>query len=163
MNRSMNILSSAVIAAVLTLAAVPVRAKAGPATAQREVMGVVDALFVAMTKHDVEASRKLILPGAGFVVIGSDGKVKMEHDSDYLDSLAKHKEAVLERIWHPQVAVHDNIAHVWAPYDFHFDGKLSHCGIDSFSLVRTGDGWRIAGISYSVQKEGCTSPLDAKK
>jgi hypothetical protein len=43
----------------------------------------------------------------------------------------------------------------WAPYDFHLDGKLSHCGIDSFGLVRGADGWRIAGISYTVQKTGC--------
>lgn len=131
--------------------------------AQRQVLAPVHALFEAMTKHDVEASRKVILPGAGFVVIKADGSVLMEHDADYLDSLAKHKEGLLERIWDAQVTVDDNIAQVWAPYDFHFDGKLSHCGIDVFSMVRTAEGWRIAGITYSTRKTGCTpSPLDRK-
>jgi hypothetical protein len=38
---------------------------------------------------------------------------------------------------------------------------MSHCGIYSFSLVRNADGWRIAGVSYTVQKTGCApSPLD---
>ena len=56
--------------------------------------------------------------------------------------------------------VQGNLAQVWAPYDFHLDGKLSHCGIDSFSLVRNADGWRVVGVSYTVQKVGCApSPL----
>lgn len=121
-------------------------------------------LFDAMAKHDVDASRKLILPGASFVVVKPDGAVAMEHDTDYLDSLAKHKEAFRERIWNAQVMVQGDIALVWAPYDFHLDGKLSHCGIDSFSMVRTANGWRVAGVSYIVQKVGCApSPLDTKK
>jgi hypothetical protein len=128
---------------------------------QRAALGAVDALFAAMAKHDVAASRKLLLPGASFVVVLPDGRVKIEPDSGYLETLGKHKEAFRERIWDAQVIVHGNLAQVWAPYDFHLDGKLSHCGIDSFSLVRNADGWRIAGVSYTVQKTGCApSPLD---
>ncbi|WP_189439812.1 nuclear transport factor 2 family protein [Rhodanobacter panaciterrae] len=151
-------------AAIFVFAGINVRAKDAHAPAQREVLGAVDALFDAMAKHDVDASRKLIVPGASFVVLKPDGTVAMEHDSDYLDSLAKHKEAFRERIWSAQVTVQGDIAQVWAPYDFHLDGKLSHCGIDSFSMVRTVEGWRVAGVSYTVQKVGCTpSPLDTRK
>jgi len=131
---------------------------------QREALGAVDALFAAMAKHDVDASRQLILPGASFVVVLPDGTVKIEPDTGYLETLGKHKEAFRERIWDAQVTVQGNLAQVWAPYDFHLDGKLSHCGIDSFSLVRGAVGWRIAGISYTVQKTGCVpSPLGSVK
>ena len=131
---------------------------------QREALGAVDALFAAMASHDVDASRRLLLPGTRFVVVLPDGTLKTETDAGYLETLGKHREAFRERIWNAQVTVQGNLAQVWAPYDFHLDGKLSHCGIDSFSLVRGGDGWRIAGVSYTVQKTGCTpSPLGKVK
>ncbi|HTH68287.1 MAG TPA: nuclear transport factor 2 family protein [Rhodanobacter sp.] len=108
----------------------------------------------------MDASRRLILPGASFVVVLPDGTVKIEPDTGYLEALGKHKEVFRERIWEAQVMVQGNLAQVWAPYDFHLDGKLSHCGIDSFSLVRNADGWRVVGVSYTVQKVGCApSPL----
>ena len=158
MNRWLKTSCTVAVAALLTVNAYSADAYTAE---QRAVLAPVNALFDAMVKHDVPASRKLILAGASFVVVKSDGSVLMEHDADYLDSLAKHKEQFRERIWDAQVTVSDTIAQVWAPYDFHLDGKLTHCGIDVFSLVRTKDGWRIAGISYSTQKTGCKpSPLD---
>lgn len=145
---------------IAVLAGSNVQAKDTYSAPQREALGAVDALFAAMAKHDVDASRRLILPGASFVVVLPDGTVKIEPDTGYLETLGKHKEVFRERIWEAQVMVQGNLAQVWAPYDFHLDGKLSHCGIDSFSLVRGPGGWRIAGISYTVQKAGCApSPL----
>ncbi|HZY33011.1 MAG TPA: nuclear transport factor 2 family protein [Rhodanobacter sp.] len=142
------------------LASISVQAKDTYSAPQREALGAVDALFAAMAKQDVDASRRLILPGASFVVVLPDGTVKIESDTGYLDKLGKHKEAFRERIWDARVTVQGNLAQVWAPYDFHLDGKLSHCGIDSFSLARNADGWRVVGVSYTVQKVGCApSPL----
>ena len=142
------------------LASISVQAKDTYSAPQREALGAVDALFAAMAKQDVDASRRLILPGARFVVVLPDGTVKIESDTGYLDKLGKHKEAFRERIWDARVTVQGNLAQVWAPYDFHLDGKLSHCGIDSFSLARNADGWRVVGVSYTVQKVGCApSPL----
>lgn len=133
-----------------------------PTSPQQPVLASIDALFAAMASHDVAAARKLLVPGASFVVLKANGSVAMERDLDFLQALGSQKDEWRERIWHPQVLVQGNLAQVWAPYDFHLDGKLSHCGIDSFSLVKDGSGWRIAGISYSVQTQGCApSPLDA--
>lgn len=117
-----------------------------------------------MAKHDVDASRKLIVPGAGFVVVKPGSTLVMEHDIDCLDSQTKHRGALRERIWNAKVTVQDDIAQVWAPYDFHLDGRLSHCGIDRFSMLRSDGSWRAAGVSESMQKAGCApSPLDVGK
>jgi aryl carrier-like protein len=164
MNLRTTTLATLVAAAFSVLAGGNVQAKDSFSAPQREALGAVDALFAAMAKHDVDASRRLILPGASFVVVLPDGTVKIEPDTGYLDALGKHKEAFRERIRDAQVTVQDNLAQVWAPYDFHVDGKLSHCGIDSFSLVRNADGWRVVGVSYTVQKVGCApSPLGSVK
>jgi hypothetical protein len=67
---------------------------------------------------------------------------------------------MLERMWDARVLIHGRIAVLWTPYDFHRDGKFSHCGVDAFSLVKTDDGWKIAGFIYTVEPEGCRpSPL----
>ena len=42
---------------------------------------------------------------------------------------------------------------IWTPYDFHIDGRFSHSGVDVFTVVRTADGWRIASIAYTVDRE----------
>lgn len=164
MNLRMTTLAALGVAAFSVLAGGDALAKDTYSASQREALGAVDALFAAMAAHDVDASRRLILPGANFVVVLPDGTARIEPDTGYLDTLGKHKEAFRERIWDARVTVHGNLAQVWAPYDFHLDGKLSHCGIDSFSLVRGADGWRIAGISYTMQKTGCApGPLGNAK
>ena len=35
------------------------------------------------------------------------------------------------------------------------DGKFSHCGIDSVSLFKTADGWKVATIAYTMETSGC--------
>ena len=60
-------------------------------------------------------------------------------------------------------SVHGLIATVWAPYDFWIDGKLSHCGIDAFDLIKTEDGWKIAGGVYTVESNCAPSPLGPLK
>jgi len=58
------------------------------------------------------------------------------------------------------VQVRGNLAQVWTEYDFHLDGKFTHCGIDAFTLVRVNGDWKIAGTSYTVEPTGCKpSPL----
>jgi hypothetical protein len=68
-----------------------------------------------------------------------------------------------ERIWNPDVRIHGLIATVWAAYDFWIDGKLSHCGVDAFDLIKTPEGWRIAGGVYTVETQCSPSPLGPLK
>lgn len=65
-----------------------------------------------------------------------------------------------ERIWDPLILVDEQIAAVWASYDFHVDGEFSHCGIDLFNLLYDEGKWKIANSSWTVIKDGCEpSPL----
>jgi hypothetical protein len=46
------------------------------------------------------------------------------------------------------------------PYDVYIDGRFSHCGVNNFSMLRSDDGWIIAGVVYSILVEDCgESPL----
>jgi len=80
--------------------------------------------------------------------------------SEFGANLGTAKQEYLERIWNPKILIRGGIANVWAEYDFHLDGKFHHCGVDSFRLVKTSGGWKIAGIIYTTETAGCTnSPL----
>jgi SAM-dependent methyltransferase len=76
------------------------------------------------------------------------------------ETFAAGTERLLERMWQPVVHVEGPLATLWAPYDFHVDGKRSHCGVDAVTLLRGDAGWRVAGITYTVQRADCApSPL----
>ncbi len=56
------------------------------------------------------------------------------------------------------------IANVWAEYDFHSNGKFAHCGIDTFLLLKTDEGWKIFSLTYTMETHGCKdSPLGPPK
>lgn len=123
----------------------------------------VDTFFAALNSNDAALAATVMLRDGQLSghAAGPDGaRVTHTKVADYLDSMAARGARVLERTWDVEVRVHGGIATVWTPYDFWLDGRLHHCGVNSFSLVRFDDGWKIAGIVYSVETESCgDSPL----
>jgi hypothetical protein len=138
----------------------PLSAQAADSAA---IVSAVQRLFDAMAQRDTAAARALLAPGSRFVSILADsggGTPRVQSDTAFLRSLARGQERLLERFWAPVVQQRGPIATVWAPYDFHVDGRRTHCGVDAFTLVRTDATWRIAGIAYTVERRGCPdSPL----
>jgi hypothetical protein len=64
--------------------------------------------------------------------------------------------ALLERFTAPpRVSIQGRIAQVWGEYEFLRDGQFSHCGIDSFTMFKTAEGWKIATIVYTAETTGC--------
>jgi hypothetical protein len=94
-----------------------------------------------------------------------DGKpdVHAFANEEYFADLQASKQTMRERIWNPEVRIHGLIATVAAPYDFWIDGKQSHCGTDAFDLIKTEEGWKIAGGVYTVESRCAPSPLGPLK
>ena len=128
---------------------------------QREViLATVDSFFAAMTRHDTVASRAVLFPGAMFYHLVPGRQVGATSDTAYYRSIASQRLGLQERIWNPTIWVHGPMAQVWTRYDFHVDGKFSHCGVDSFSLLQSGTSWKIVSITYTIEPTGCPeSPL----
>jgi hypothetical protein len=60
-----------------------------------------------------------------------------------------------ERLLDYKVQIDGNLAHVWTPYEFWFNGEFSHCGANAFTLARTDSGWKIIHIIDSRRRESC--------
>ncbi len=149
------------LSVALPLAGLP--AQGSDQADRRAVRAVVDTVLEAMAQHDVATSRRLLTPGA-ILTSGRTGEIptvaRVQVDTAYLRMLGTDTSGLRERIWEPTIMVSGSVAQLWAPYDFHLNGVFSHCGVDSFSLVRAPGGWQVAAIVYDVRRSGCApSPL----
>jgi hypothetical protein len=121
-------------------------------------------LLDAINTGDTTLARAVLAPGAQFFSTRAGGAPRRQTDTVFARSLATRTTKYLERMWSPVVRVKGAIADVWAPYDFHIDGKFSHCGIDTFTLLKGPNGWQIASVVYTVEPTGCApSPLGPPK
>ena len=60
-----------------------------------------------------------------------------------------------ERILDYQIKVDGTMASAWTPYRFYVNGNFSHCGVNSFQLVKMKEGWKIVYIIDTRRKEPC--------
>ena len=121
-----------------------------------EVITTVQRFFDSMAAKDTAEARQVLMLDATYFSVrdGPDGtRVRRSTNRAYVEGLSTQTDDWQERMWDPQVMVHGGIAVVWTPYDFHRNGQFSHCGVDAFSLVKTDEGWKIAGIVYTVEEE----------
>ncbi|HYD90904.1 MAG TPA: nuclear transport factor 2 family protein, partial [Flavobacterium sp.] len=54
-----------------------------------------------------------------------------------------------------QIFVDGGIASAWTPYEFYFEDKFSHCGVNSFQLILEDGKWKITGITDSRRRTAC--------
>ena len=127
---------------------------------QESIIESVNQFFTALANKDSALARSIMMPEGRFYSVRDDGSIRTQTHAQFFDRIAEETTDLLERMWNPTVLIQDRIAVVWTSYDFHISGRFSHCGVDAFSLLKTEDGWKIAGTIYTVQKEGCKpSPL----
>ena len=128
---------------------------------EQEVVSTVQKLFDAMAAHDGQAAAALTVPAGRVFALRSTGEVGASTSLEQFSArLPTIQGRILERMWNPQVRIDGRLATLWAPYDFHRDGRRTHCGTDAVDLIKTDSGWKISGIQYTVITEGCpASPL----
>lgn len=132
-----------------------VRLFAAEASEEKAVLAVVQRFFDALAARDADAMRAVLTPEGRSYSVRESGAVSGVGHAELAARLPGGKEKLLERMRNPRVSVRGGIAAVWTEYDFHREGKFSHCGVDSFNLVKMPEGWRIAGLIYTVESRGC--------
>ena len=93
------------------------------------------------------------LPGAGLVLM-RDGKATQMTFAEFAARVAKpSKTQIEERIHDPIIKIDNDLAMVWAPFEFVSDGKVDNCGTDLFNLVRIDGKWLIASVADTGRKD----------
>lgn len=123
----------------------------------------VNTFFAAMSKNDADLAASVMLEDGvlyGYAEGAENSDLIRLSIGQFLEGWKTHTDSVLERIWDVEVIVHQRLAVAWTPYDFFVNGDFHHCGVNSFNLIRMGDGWKITGITFSMETESCEeSPL----
>jgi hypothetical protein len=120
---------------------------------EQAVLAPINAMFDAMAKRDAAAMKKPLLPGGGMVLMRDGKPTQMTFDA-FADLVGKPGKAQIEeRIHDPLVRIDNDLAVVWAPFEFLVDGKVDHCGTDLFNLVRADGKWLIASVADTGRKD----------
>jgi Putative lumazine-binding len=120
---------------------------------EQPVLAPITAMFDGMAKRDAAAIKKPLLPG-GAMVLMRDGKPTQMTFDAFADLVGKPGKAQIEeRIHDPFVRIDNDLAMVWAPFEFLVDGKVDHCGTDLFNLVRADGKWLIASVADTGRKD----------
>lgn len=124
------------------------------------VMKVVNNLFVAMREADGEKLKMCFTDSAILQTIVQPRtgplKVKTDKVNDFAAIISKEAQGNAdERIQPEAVHIDGALASVWAPYSFYYKGKFSHCGVNSFQLVREASGWKIQYLIDTRRKDKC--------
>jgi hypothetical protein len=120
---------------------------------EQAVLAPVTAMFDGMAKRDAAAIKEPTLPG-GTMVLMRDGKPTQMTFEDFATRVGKPGTTKIEeRIHDPLIRIDNDLAVVWAPFEFLVDGKVDHCGTDLFNMVRKDGKWLIASVADTGRKD----------
>lgn len=145
---------------IMTLFASTVSLHAQQNIEEEAIKKTINQLFDGMRKSDSTLTRSAFSQGAILQTIAKtkEGKsvVKSSDLNLFIASITKpHPEIYDERITFTKILIDANLASVWTDYKFYIGDKFSHCGVNSFQLVKTEKDWKIVYLIDTRRKENC--------
>jgi len=124
------------------------------------VKTAVKLLFDGMLQSDAAKIQSAFADSAILQTISrtKEGKVVIKNDAvkDFAEHVGKlPKDSADERIVFETIKIDGPLASVWTPYKFYYAGKFSHCGVDSYQLVRINGIWKIQYLIDTRRKQPC--------
>jgi hypothetical protein len=122
------------------------------------------SFFEAFHKQDSTRLKSLVTADIRMQSIGQDteGKAKVTTTdfNQFVKSIANipKDQTFREELLDYLIQIDGPMAHVWTPYEFWYNGNFSHCGVNSFQLVKEETGWKIMYLVDTRRREGCTKP-----
>jgi hypothetical protein len=134
--------------------------KTNAQTAEDSVKAVINKMFTAMKHADGEMLKSTFSDSIVFQTIGrnKEGKLVVRNESPvrFAEQISKATPNSLdEQITFDVVKTDGPLAIAWTPYRFYLNGQFSHCGVNSFQLVRINSEWKIQYIIDTRRKQDC--------
>ena len=129
-------------------------------TAEDSVKTAINNMFAAMKNADATLFKSVFSDSAIMQTIARDreGKtvIRTESITEFTDFVSKlKKDSADERITFETIKIDGPLAIAWTPYNFYHNGKFSHCGVDSYQLVRINGIWKIQYLIDTRRRQGC--------
>ena len=119
---------------------------------------IVEDFFIAFHTKDTVALRELCHPEIVLRTVTNtkEGyKLEAENFDDFLKSIATIPAnlKIFEKLIDYKVEIDGNLAHVWTPYEFYVNDKLSHIGANAFTLYNDNGKWQIIHLIDTRRKK----------
>ena len=129
-------------------------------SAEDSVKAAVNQLFAGMKNSDPNAIKEAFADSAILQTIGRNQQgqtvIRTDAVSGFAEQVSKlPKGAADERISFETIKIDGPLAIVWTPYTFYYNGNISHCGVNSFQLVRINGKWKIQYLIDTRRRQGC--------
>lgn len=128
-------------------------------TGRDSVMATINRFFEGMKKADTGLLKSTLSNSAILqTIVDEKGviKVKDEKISEFISFVGQQTPGDTdEQIEIGTVNIDGPLASVWTPYKFYYKSKFSHCGVNSFQLVKFSNEWKIQFIIDTRKRVGC--------
>lgn len=117
--------------------------------------------FEAFHKQDTTALRTMSIGNIKLqsISVNKEGQSVLSESEygQFLKSIASipKENAFEEKLLGFNIQVDGNMANAWTPYEFWYNGNFSHCGVNSFQLMKDDDEWKIIYLVDTRRREGC--------
>jgi Putative lumazine-binding len=124
---------------------------------EKEVLEPLQRVLDGIASRNKDEVRNQLLHGGSATLIRNGQILQLSFDA-FVDRIPGGTQKLEERIHDPQIRIDDDIAMIWAPYEFLIDGTVDHRGTDVVNLVRQNGRWLIAGIADNSRKVQSSVP-----
>ena len=119
---------------------------------------IVEDFFIAFHTKDTVALRELCHPEIVLRTVANTkegNKLKDDKFDEFLNSIATIPAnlKIFEKLIDYKVDIDGNLAHVWTPYEFYVNDKLSHIGANAFTLYNDNGKWQIIHLIDTRRKK----------
>ncbi|MCZ8090882.1 nuclear transport factor 2 family protein [Flavobacterium sp.] len=124
---------------------------------KKEVQKTIETFFEGFHKKDSLFMKKVCVNNLILQTINEGEKgneLINETPNEFFISIATIPSdmKIEERILSYNIQVDGAMAHAWTPYEFYVNGKLSHKGVNAFTLFLDGKSWKIIHLIDTRRK-----------
>lgn len=122
-----------------------------------QIKSVILKTFSAMKSVDSVALKSCFTSNAMLHIsqVKPEGNALREVPADkFIQNVMTRKPGEMdERVlsWGP-ILIDQEIATAWVPYEFYFNGKFTHKGVDVFIFVKSGNEFKIKTLLYNMHQ-----------
>ncbi|WP_439151848.1 nuclear transport factor 2 family protein [Winogradskyella sp.] len=125
------------------------------------VKQAIISFFDALHKQDSTALKSMAKGNIKMqsISVNKDGETVLQERNydDFVKNITSipKDRSFEEKLLGFTINVDGNMANAWTPYEFWYNGKFSHCGVNSFQLIKKEDTWKIIYLVDTRRRDDC--------
>lgn len=128
---------------------------------EKAVQKTIEDFFIGFHNHDATQIKNTVISDVILQTVSSDSTgntlVKNEKFETFLKSITSIPKTTnfKEKIISYHIQIDGNMANAWTTYEFWLNNSFSHCGVNSFQLVKFSEEWKIIYVIDTRRKNDC--------